>query len=121
VIEHEHLQQCALISWANLSLKRYPELKWLFAVPNGGKRSKAVAGKMKASGVKSGVLDLNLPVRRGLFTSLWIEMKYGKNTMTDKQKEFKQFVEEQGAKVVTCWNWEDARKAIVDYLEMGMS
>lgn len=121
MIEYEHQEQCALIDWANLSLKRYPELKWLFAVPNGGKRSKAVAGKMKASGVKSGVLDLNLPVRRGPFTSLWIEMKYGKNTMTDKQKEFKQFVEEQGAKVVTCWNWEDARKAIIDYLEMGMS
>ena len=75
MIEYEHQEQCALMDWARLSEKRYPELKWLFAVPNGGKRSKAVAGKLKASGVKPGVLDLNLPVRRGLFTSLWIEKK----------------------------------------------
>lgn len=117
--DFEHQHQCALIKWAKLNEPRHPELRWLFAVPNGGQRSKAVAGKLKASGVKSGVLDLCLPVKRGNFTSLWIEMKYGKNTLTDNQKEFIQFVESQGAKVVVCYDWETATKIIDVYLSHG--
>ncbi len=116
MIEHEHLEQCALIQWANLSVKKHPELRWLFSVPNGGQRSKAVAGKMKASGVKKGVYDLILPVARKGFTTLCIELKWGKNKLTQEQKEFKAFVESEGGKCVECWNWEEAKKEIEWYL-----
>lgn len=117
--EYEHLEQCALIDWANLSLGKYPELKWLFAIPNGGHRTKAVAGKLKASGVKAGVFDLCLPVPRGCYTSLWIEMKYGKNKATPEQLEFKAFIEGQGGFCVICWDWMEAKRIIEDYLKKG--
>lgn len=49
----------------------------LFAVPNGGKRSAAAAGRLKAQGVKSGVLDVILlwPSASGSFAGLCIEFK----------------------------------------------
>src|SRR6266404_5945156 len=71
--EHDH--QVAVIQWAGLSVRKYPELAMLFAVPNGGLRDKATAGKLKAEGVKSGVPDLCLPVARGVFHGCFIEMK----------------------------------------------
>jgi hypothetical protein len=117
----EHHEQCALITWANLSIGRYPELKWLFSIPNGGARSKAQAGKLKAEGVKKGVFDLCLPVRRGIYTSLWIEMKYGTNRPTKEQLEFKEFVEGQGGFCVVCWSLDEAKRVIEDYLnQKGM-
>lgn len=69
--EHEH--QAAVIQWARLA--QYPGLDLLFAVPNGGLRTKAEAGKLKAEGVKSGVPDLCLPVARGPYHGLFLEMK----------------------------------------------
>lgn len=39
-----------------------PELRWLHAIPNGGYRDKATAGKLKAEGVKRGVSDMFLPL-----------------------------------------------------------
>lgn len=39
-----------------------PELRWLHAIPNGGQRDKITAGKLKAEGVKKGVLDVFLPL-----------------------------------------------------------
>jgi hypothetical protein len=112
----EHNHQAALIEWSEFNLGRFPDLKWLFAIPNGGQRGKAQAGKLKAEGVKKGVFDLCLPVRRGIYSSLWIEMKYGKNVLTDDQRYFKAFIEGQGGKCVVCWNWEDAALAIEEYL-----
>jgi hypothetical protein len=112
----EHNEQAALITWANYSLGLYPELKWLFAIPNGGQRGKAQAGKLKAEGVKPGVFDLCLPVRRGIYSSLWIEMKYGKNRLTTEQSDFQEFIEGQGGYCVACWSWLEAQSYIIEYL-----
>ena len=50
-----------------------PDDAELFAVPNGGHRNAAVAGKLKAAGVRSGVSDLVLIGRNRLV--VWIEVK----------------------------------------------
>lgn len=72
----EHAHQCALFAAINQFIwdlefgsdkKPHPladKLRWLHAIPNGGERHGAVAGKMKAEGVKSGIYDLFLPVPR---------------------------------------------------------
>lgn len=121
----EHGHQAALIVWADTMMHRpgYEALEWLFAIPNGGERSKAVAGRMKAEGVRSGVFDLCLPVARGGYFGLFIEMKKPKGhngsaggTVSDKQKDFKSFVYNQGYAAVVCWGWEQARAAIELYL-----
>jgi hypothetical protein len=118
----EHAHQVALIDWWRLQHKRYglPEFA-LLAIPNGGQRNKAVAAKLKAEGVRKGVLDLFMPVPRGVFNGLWIEMKYGYNKLTKEQTEFRAFAEQQRYKVVACWSWEEAKNEIGGYLELGLS
>src|SRR5437870_1942292 len=65
----EFFEQSALIRWADDPMTRveYPELVGLMHVPNGGKRTKAVAAKLKATGVRAGYPDLVLDVARGLY------------------------------------------------------
>lgn len=57
----EDTEQINVVSWANWNMNRYPELRWLFHVPNGGSRNKQEAVKFKQMGVKAGVSDLCLP------------------------------------------------------------
>lgn len=67
--------QIKVISDVLLFAFEVPDILKLFAVPNGGKRHMAVAKKMKAEGVTSGVPDLCLPVPRNGFHGCWIELK----------------------------------------------
>ena len=53
----------------------YPEVVLLFHIPNGGRRDTAEAANLKKQGVKPGVPDLFLPVARGGYHGLFIEMK----------------------------------------------
>lgn len=71
----EHQIQCTLIHWARLNARNIPELKLLHAIPNGIKTSIGVAAKAKREGMTKGVPDLHLPVPRGGYHGLWIEMK----------------------------------------------
>jgi hypothetical protein len=113
----EEREQAALFQWAAMNGGQYPELRWLFHVPNGGLRHKAVAMKLKALGVKPGVSDVLLLVPRGGFHGLVIEMKAGKNKETPYQTEFIGFCEEQGYCVGTFWDWLAASKFIASYLD----
>lgn len=71
----EHLLQKSIMIEMRLLERSWPELSRLHAIPNGGQRSKGVAGKMKAEGQKSGVPDLFLPVPRAGFPGFYIELK----------------------------------------------
>ena len=84
----EDTEQMGVIDWANWNLQRFPELKMLYHVPNGGKRNPAEAARFKAMGVKAGVPDLCLPVPMNGYAGLYIEMKYGSNKPTAAQKEW---------------------------------
>ncbi len=44
---NEHDEQAALIQWAGLQRRIYPELRLLFAIPNGSLRHKVVAQKLR--------------------------------------------------------------------------
>lgn len=71
----ESVEQQCLFRWAAFQSGRFPELALLYHVPNGGSRKKAEAGRFRAEGVKAGVPDLCLPVARGGFHGLYIELK----------------------------------------------
>ena len=71
----EHSEQAALFRWAAMQSKSIPALALLLAIPNGGARSLTTGGRLKAEGVKAGVPDIVLPVPRGSYASLWIELK----------------------------------------------
>jgi hypothetical protein len=113
----EHSEQVTLFNWAAAQSGRWPELRYMFAIPNGGHRVPAVAAKMKAEGTKAGVLDICLPVPRGPHHSFWLEMKYGRNKLTDEQKVWLDFLVEQGHRVEVAYSFEEARDYIIAYLE----
>lgn len=68
----------------------YPFLRWLMHVPNGGLRSRGEAGKMRAMGVRKGVVDWILPFPNptGQYTGLAIEVKSHRGTVSDEQRDF---------------------------------
>lgn len=61
----EEQHQMAVVEFARLDRK----LELLHAIPNGSKRSKSEAGRLKAAGVLAGMPDLCLPA------AFYIEMK----------------------------------------------
>ena len=114
----EHDEQSALIDWTILMQAKWPELKLFFHIPNEGKRSPAAALRLLSEGMKRGVPDNFLPVPRGGYHGLWIELKRTKNSSTTKEQ--KQWVEDlnaQGYMAVVCKGWEAASKVIEEYLE----
>lgn len=113
----EDTEQMAVIAWASWEVVRFPELKLLFHVPNGGKRNAKEAARFKAMGVKPGVPDLCLPVPMNGFAGLYIEMKYDKNKPTDHQKEWIKALKEQGYKVVVCYGAQEATQELESYLQ----
>ncbi len=123
----EHGEQCALFDWANQSLGRFPELKYMFAIPNGAKaaykrmpngRTFSPEGQwLKQEGRKKGVPDIMLPVPRQGFHGLFIEMKFNKNKVSPDQRDFIDFLVQQEYSVAVCYTTEFAIQVITDYLE----
>lgn len=112
----EHLHQVALINWARLNTKKYPELDLLFAIANGGKRHIGVARKLKAEGVKPGIPDLFLPVARGKYHGFFIEMKADGGRLSPAQRAVHAQLIDQGYMVKTYWDWQDAAEGIINYM-----
>lgn len=131
----EHKLQCACVQWFNIQHRDLRGL--LFAVPNGGARSKATAGKLKAEGVVPGVADLILLVPHlgfphiiegnadgmvsyvgtaDLFCGLCIEMKTPKGRQSPEQKAWQSKVESHCYKYAVVRSLEDFIKQINDYL-----
>jgi len=113
--------QKAIIMWADTMEDKWPELRWLHHIPNGGKRDGREALSLKRQGVKSGVCDLFLPVRRANYGGLYIELKRpGTNAekeLSDKQIEFLRFAQVQMFATMASSDFEDVKRCIVEYLE----
>lgn len=116
-IEHRH--QCALFRWAELQAGQHPELRLMFAVPNGGHRAKAVANKLKAEGVRAGVPDVCLPVARHGAHALWIEMKTERGTLRPHQRKWIEALNAQQHRAVVCYGVDEAITAVSGYLGIG--
>lgn len=111
-------EQATLFSWAAMKSGRRPELRLLFHIPNGGERRKTEAMRFKAEGVKAGVPDLFLPVARGPWHGLFIEMKRQKGgKISDSQKKWLAALVSQGYLAEVCYGWKDAAALIEDYLD----
>lgn len=118
----EHQHQVALFNWARMHEKAYPELRLMYAIPNGGHRNRITAAKLKAEGVKSGVPDVCLPVARQGFHALYIELKRPRTarqragTVSDAQSDMLDMLNQEQNLAVVCYGWEEAASAIIYYL-----
>ncbi len=114
--------QCAVITACRYMEREYPEVKYLFATPNGGHRHIAVAAKLKAEGARSGVPDLFLPLPiPGASAGLWIEMKAPGGTVTQNQDDYLRFLSEVGFTTEVCYSAQAAVDAIREHLDRRRS
>lgn len=120
----EHSEQAAVITWARMSEGRFPELRWLHSSLNGifipaapGVRVRIIS-HMKAEGMKKGIPDLFLPVARGNYHGLYIEMKTQTGRPTPEQIDFMQFADEQGYLDKVCFGTDEAIESLEWYLSL---
>lgn len=120
--------QMAVFCWSADSVGKYPELKWLHAIPNGGSRHIVEAGKMVAAGLRSGVWDMFLPLPiqtewAKQYAGLYIEMKAEKRRkekdggLSKEQLKFRDYAISMGYYCKVCYNWIEARDTLIAYLE----
>lgn len=115
--------QTALINALELQRGRYPEIGLLFAIPNsgglkGGFRTNArLVMKNRRMGVRKGVPDLMLPVPRGLFHGLFIEMKKPGGKPSPEQKVWLDQLSAQGYRTVVIFSVQSGIEVVLDYLD----
>lgn len=123
----EHAYQSALFQWAAINQDKYPQLKWMFAIPNGFFANPGQKAKMKAEGLRDGVPDICLPVSRpygpvSLYCGLFIEMKREKyrnhkdGGCSENQLRWIDYLTKAGYKCDVCYSWAEARDVILEYL-----
>lgn len=112
----EDNEQILLFEWAALNQGKYPELEWMYHIPNGGKRNAREAARLKRMGVKPGVSDVHLPIPRGVYHGLWIEMKSENGKVSPAQSRFLNAMRKHGYKAAVCYGWEEAVAIIEEYL-----
>jgi len=106
-IPTEHEEQRELVRWFRQTFEGVR----IFAIPNGGARSRATAGRLKAEGVSSGVPDLFVPA-----WGLWVEMKRSKGgSLSAEQKDWIAYLESVNYWVIVGKGADDAKQQILAF------
>lgn len=112
-------EQAKVVEWAHHAYRTrsdlYPLLRRLHCSLNGVKLSRTQAGIAKGQGMLKGVPDLFLPVPRGGYAGLYIEMKHGGNNPTPEQARFLQESVDCGYQAAVCWSAAEAIAVIQIY------
>ncbi len=111
----EHQIQAAFVEWCFLNRGRFLGLSMGFAVPNGGLRNKRVAEKLKAEGVRAGVLDWCLPVPIGKYCGLFIEFKAANRKLSNEQRNELLCLGGLGWETAVCHSTDAAIQTIKSY------
>lgn len=112
----EHGLQTRCVRWFRLT---YPNMVHnLFAVPNGGYRTKTTAALMKAEGQLAGVADLILLVRKGSCGALLLEAKVKGNYQSETQREWQKRIEADGYIYKVFHSLEEFIQIVTDYLNL---
>lgn len=115
--KNESVEQATLFEWVKWNIHIHPELEMLHHIPNGGSRHPLEAANLKKQGVKAGVPDLSLPVPKGGYHGLYIELKAHNNTLSYNQEEWLKKLSGYGYYSAVCWGWEQAKNIIEKYLK----
>ena len=109
--EHDLQVQC--LRWLRFTHKDV----LCYAIPNGAFTTKTTARKLVAEGVTHGIPDLCIPIARGGFNALYIEMKNGKaGRLSEHQKEMIERLRSLGNKVIVCRGLNDFINEVEHYL-----
>lgn len=106
----------ACFAWVGLVTPRHPLLRWMVHVPNGGKRPRGEAGKLKAMGAKPGVPDLMLPRRCGDWAGVAIELKSPTGRVSDDQQEWLSALDEEGYLTAVCRTLDEFQSVVGIFL-----
>ena len=105
----EHEVQREFIKWFR---QNFINIR-IFAIPNGGYRSKIQAMKLNAEGVSKGVPDLFCPE-----LYLWMEMKPEKGgIVSPEQRDWLNYLAEIGYATIIGRGLDDAKKQVVEYMQ----
>ena len=118
VCADEHAEQVALCRWWAMYARRIGVAEsLLFAIPNGGRRDKTTGARLKAEGVRAGVPDMFLAVPRQNAPGLFLELKKQKGgRVSENQKTMHEALSQAGYPVCICRGWDEAKRAIEDYI-----
>lgn len=115
--QNEFKEQCEVFRWAKMQECIYPHLKFLHASLNGVRLTAGQSKKMSLAGMRRGVADICLPFKNKHYTQLFVEMKFGRNKLTEDQAKFERFVCAGGANYVTAYSAFEAIEEITKYLK----
>lgn len=116
--ESQHQQ--AVFKWAaQPSIRsKWPELSMLHHIKNETTEGPRQVAVDKANGVKKGVPDLHLPVARGRYHSLYIEMKTETGRTSPEQNWWIERLNAQGNFAEVCHGWQSAARVIEWYMNL---
>lgn len=87
-------------------------------IPNEGKRSAAYGARMKRLGLAKGFPDLFIPLALSGYHGLMIELKRDRTRKaTSDQKEWINYLNDQGYRAGVCYGAEEAIAEIINYME----
>ena len=116
LVPREDDEQAVVIMWASMNTAKYEDVDLLFHIPNGGKRNPREAARFRQMGVRAGMPDLCLPVARGIYHALYIEMKRRRGGLVSEvqNRRIKRLLK-AGNCVVVCRGADEAIEAIKSY------
>lgn len=114
----EYDEQVAIFEWAEMYQNQYPDLFLLNGSIYGGiKIEPKYLNKLIRAGMKKGKPDINLPVARGGYFGLWIELKRrGGPKPTQEQVDWLMRLSKAGHYCVCCKGSDAAISVIKQYI-----
>jgi len=117
--------QAACIQWFRY---QYPNIV-IFAIPNGGSRNPVEAAKLKRTGTLAGVADMFVMKSKEepssfnperyihIWHGLFIELKIGKNKLSEQQSDFAAISMVNGYRYSICRSLDEFMNVVNDYLK----
>ena len=113
-LKPEQIDHINLVNWFN---ETFPELADDFHHFANERRCSLQQGRLlKRMGVKKGVADFFLALPKGNKAGLWIELKVGKNKLSESQKIFLARKVSRGYEAFCAHGCDDAKVLILTYL-----
>ena len=110
---YEEREQILLFNW----IRRTPQIAdHCWSTPNERKTTKYNGMRLKQMGLMPGAADITIAIPIEPYHGLYIELKYGKNTVTPLQKKFLENRRKMGYCAEAIWGYENARAFITNYL-----